>query len=141
MPVRSHRATVLIGAPATLVWTIVSEVEKWPSWTPTMTAVTGRTVHFLELNAEFDVRQPGLRPSTMKVTQLEHGRSFAWSSTSLGMVTTADHVLRSVDDAFTEVELVFTLSGPLAGVAWAMFGRKIRSFVDTEAASLTVACE
>lgn len=138
---RSIVEVVDINASRARVWEVLSDVESWPSWTPTMTSVAGRAGAGLFLGADFEIRQPGLRPSTMRVVELSDGESFTWMSSSPGLRATAGHAVTETGESRSQVELSFSLSGFMAPLVWVVYGRTIKEFVVTEAASLKTECE
>jgi hypothetical protein len=81
-----------IDAPCDTVWTVMSDVERWPDWTPSV-----RHVRRLDTPGPFRagsraiVRQPKLPPALWTVTDLTPGRRFVWTSGLPGWWTTGDH--------------------------------------------------
>jgi carbon monoxide dehydrogenase subunit G len=134
-----YRTTVDVDAPAETVWSIVHDVEAWPSWTPTMETVElqGPT---LEPGVEVRVRQPGHRPDLYTVLVVD-GRRFLWAARKTGFRQWADHRVESVDAGHCRVELVFGVDGVLAPVIGPFARRLVVRLVDTEAASLKARAE
>jgi uncharacterized membrane protein len=130
-----HEVTIDVDAPADLVWQTISDVEKWPDWTPTMTGIRRLDDGPLRVGSTALVRQPRQPARTWTVTELTDGRSFTWVSTSRGLRLTAGHVV--ADGAVT---LTFAAAGPLAPLAWLIAGRAVRQAVTTEATSLRAWC-
>jgi uncharacterized protein YndB with AHSA1/START domain len=135
-----YEATTTIAAPAELVWRTVADVEKWPEWTPTMTAVRRTDDGDLRAGSVAEVRQPKQPSRTWTVTDLVPDRSFTWVSQGRGLRLSADHTVRAADGT-TVVELAFTVTGPLAPLVKLLAGKQIRLAVDTEAAGLKSWCE
>jgi uncharacterized protein YndB with AHSA1/START domain len=136
-----HEITVTITAPADLVWQTISTVEKWPEWTPTMEQVDRLDDGELRAGSSARVRQPNLPERTWTVTEVTPGRSFTWAHDSRGLRLSADHVIVGERDGGVEVLLTFSMTGFAAPLATLLAGRKVREFVNTEAASLTRWCE
>jgi uncharacterized protein YndB with AHSA1/START domain len=136
-----HEVTVNITAPAELVWQTISDVEKWPEWTPTMEQIDRLDEGEFRVGSSARVRQPNLPERTWTVTELVPGRSFAWAHDSRGLRLSADHVIVGEHDGSVEVLLTISMSGFAAPLATLLAGRKVREFVNTEAASLTRWCE
>lgn len=89
------RNEIEIDAPVEKVWGLTIDVERWPSMTPTMTAVELLDVGPVRVGSRARVVQPGQRPSTWTVTRLEPTSCFEWR-TKVGTVTmTARHVLHA----------------------------------------------
>lgn len=135
-----HQVATRIDAPAAEVWRVVSEVTRWPEWTPTMTEVRWLDGGDLRESCAAEVRQPGQPRRVWTVTELTPGRSFTWVAGGAGLRMTADHVVTADGDA-TVVELSFGVAGPLAPLVGLLTGRTIRRALATEAASLKAWCE
>ncbi|MFO6464313.1 SRPBCC family protein [Jannaschia sp. KMU-145] len=73
-----HRTA--IARPLPLVWQVLSRVEDWPDWTPTTRHVRGLDGAALAIGRRFRVRQPLQRERVWRVTHLETGRAFTWST-------------------------------------------------------------
>lgn len=135
-----YEVTTTIDAPVDLVWQTVSEIEKWPDWSPTMTSVRRLDTGELRAGSTAEVHQPTQPPRRWTVSRVEPRRSFAWETSGAGLRLFADHVL-SGPDGQVEVLLTFTTSGVLGPVAGLFAGKTIRRLVDTEASSLKAWCE
>lgn len=138
---RSFVSEAVINAPVGVVWSVLSDVESWPSWTPTMTSVVRKSGSGFSVGSLYEVKQPGLTKAAFTVESIDDGEAFSWTSTAIGVTTRADHVLTSVSDRMTRVQLVLEMEGAIAPLVWLLAGRKVRSFVELEAASLKSAAE
>lgn len=138
---RNCTVTVDIAASPVAVWKLISDVERWPTWTPTMTSVRVRSGQGLSVGSTYEVKQPGLARSLFKVDRCDGASSFCWSARSAGVHTMADHVITERPGGGSRLTLMLTMEGPLAPVVWLVAGRKVRRFVDTEAASAKAAVE
>ncbi len=132
--------TVTVEAPAASLWRVVADVERWPEWTPSMRSVIRTDDGNLAVGSEARVRQPGLREAGWRVTALDPGRSFVWESTVAGVTSTAEHLVEEVGSG-SRLTLRLDQKGPLAGLVRALYGRRIRRFLDLEARGLGAAAE
>lgn len=132
--VKTYKTCVVINRPQTHVWRVLSALEEWPQWTPTMTSV--RCLSGRGVGAVYEVRQPGLPKSQLTVTEWIDGKSFTWAASEKPSSTIATHTLESVDESHTDVTLTISMTGPMVALVWMLWGRKIRRFVDIEASSL-----
>lgn len=139
MATREYTKILECGAPREAVWNVMADVQKWPEWTPTMTSVRALGDAGLVRGNRFEVKQPGLAKAVFTVDACDEGVAFAWSTKSAGVSTIADHVLSDTAGGGTRIELSIRMSGPGVGLLWMLVGRKVRSFVDTEAESLAAA--
>ncbi|GAA5162474.1 hypothetical protein GCM10023321_48120 [Pseudonocardia eucalypti] len=131
-----HATRITLDVPADRAWSVLADVHHWPSWTPTVESITGDQ---LATGAVLRIKQPGRGVATYTVDLLETGRRFRWGSNRLGVRQSADHIITPAGDAACTVELSFTMDGPLGSPLGRLGAAKIRSMVDTEAASLRAA--
>lgn len=131
-----HQVIVPIDAPAEVAWRVLADLERWPSWTDSMTTVarigTGELVPGLRVK----VKQPKLRQVEFEVTAVGPGRSFRWVSEAPGITTTATHEIAATGQGTSELTLSFEMVGPLGGITGALFGGLIRRYVQMEADGL-----
>ncbi len=104
-----------IAAPPDVVWPIVSDVERWPEWTP-----SARRIKLLDDIAELRntararVRLRGMGPSVWTVTEFDAGRSFRWDTTVMpGLRVTARHIVEPRNGG-SHVTLSITSTGVMA---------------------------
>lgn len=134
-----YRTTVDVDAPAERVWSLVHDVEAWPSWTPTVSTVELQGPR-LEPGVPVRVRRPGHRPDVYTVLAVEDQR-FLWAARKTGFRQWADHRVTSLDPEHCRVELAFGVDGVLAPVVGPLARRTVVRLVDTEAASLKARAE
>ncbi|EFC81170.1 SRPBCC family protein [Parafrankia sp. EUN1f] len=136
-----YETSVTIDATADEIWAVLRDVERWPTWTPTMTAVDAAGGELRE-GAKVRIQQPRLPAATWTVTDLLPGAGFTWTSRAIGMTTVADHrITPGPNDGSVTVRLSLRQSGPLAPVVALLMGRLVRRYVDTEAQGLRIRCE
>lgn len=117
---RDFRISVDVAAPPARVWEVMLDGERWHEWTPSVTSVELLDKP-IAVGSRAIIRQPELPPAKFKVTALEPGKSFTWSTGIPGVI----HVLarHSVEPAAsgTRVTLALRFNGLLGGV----MGRKM----------------
>ncbi len=124
------------------VWAVMSDLDAWPEWLPTVDSVKREDPHKPHgVGAAYRLKQPRLPRARWVVTKWEPGHGFTWTSSAPGVTTTATHQLTPLDGGGTEIVLGITWSGPLAGLLGLLLGRLTRRYVDTEAASLAERAE
>lgn len=138
----AYRTSTRVEAPAGVVWQVLSDVERMPSWTSSMTRVTilGPEEE-ITVGSRVEIEQPGLPRATWEVDSLTEGRGFSWSSSTPGVRTGAAHQIAPVSDAACEVTLAVAQSGMLAGLTNLVLGTTAREFVDAELAGLKAESE
>jgi len=94
-----------IDAPVAVVWSVYSDVERWPEWTASVTSVELSPNGPLAVGSRARIKQPRLPKVEWTVTALDAGREWVWANESPGASTVAAHSLRALDDGRTHVEL------------------------------------
>ncbi len=87
----TYKTRVDILASPDRVWSIMSDIERWHEWTPTVRSIRRRDAGPLRVGSRAVVRQPRLPPALWRVTGLQPGRSFTWVSRGPGFLVTAHH--------------------------------------------------
>jgi uncharacterized protein YndB with AHSA1/START domain len=128
-----YERTIEVPASAASTWQVLQDVESWPTWTPTFQQVDLEGP--LAEGTKVRIEQPGRKAMTYVIQALEPGRRFQWGSTGPGH-DRADHVVEPTGPDSCTVTLTFEMTGWVGALAGVIYGRKIRSMVDTEAASL-----
>jgi uncharacterized membrane protein len=113
--------TVDIDAAPERVWAVLTDVERWPEWTETVTSVTRLDEGSLIAGSRARVEQPKLPPTEYVVTESMPGRSFTWMARSPGVRTTARHDVEALPYGGTRVRLGVTQAGPLGTVMGRLF--------------------
>jgi uncharacterized membrane protein len=126
---------VHIEAPPEKVFAVLCDVERWPEWTPTMISVRRLDSGPFAIGSSAQVRQPKLRPNVWRVTELQDGRNFTWTTHSPGLRMTAGHLIEPKGDG-SRVELTFELSGLIAPVVSRLYGGLIERYITTESQGL-----
>jgi Polyketide cyclase / dehydrase and lipid transport len=129
------RETVTIRAGVADVVRVLLDVERWPSWTPTMSRVVRERTGPLAVGDTATVKQPRLGAARWTVTRLDD-TGFEWVSSRPGARTVAGHWVSDAGDGRCEAVLTLAMSGPLARPAAALYRSLIRRYLRTEADGL-----
>lgn len=127
-------------ASAETVWQVLTDLDRWKDWTPTILEIVPLGERSLEAGARYRVTQPGLKPAVYEVSASVPNENFTWMQKIPGGSLIASHVIRATGES-TEVELAFYSEGWAATVVATFLSRKIREFVATEARGLKAQCE
>jgi uncharacterized membrane protein len=129
-----------VQASADRVFSVLQDVERWPEWTATMTAVKKMDDGPLVVGSKVRVRQPKLLPAVWLVTELDKNRVFTWGTRSPGIQVTGDHRIESVGSS-SRVTLSLDVSGLLGPLVSRLFRGLNERYVATEAKGLKERCE
>ena len=132
--------TLEIAAPPERVWAVMSAVESWPSWTPTVTSVEPLSRGAAGPGARYRLRQPKLLPAVWEVTSWEPGRGFVWVSRNPGATAVGEHLVEPCA-AGSRVTLRVRFEGFLAPLVARLAGRLTREYMSLEARGLKAAVE
>src|SRR4051812_45368751 len=126
--------SVDIAAPPDRVWAVMTDVEQWPQWTPSVTSVQRLDRGPLSPGSRARIRQPKLLPAVWTVTAVEH-RAFTWETGGIAVSVTARHSVEATPQGSRA-----TLSLHFGGVLGGFVGRLTRSlnnrYLDFEARGL-----
>ena len=128
-------------ASAERLWRSLVDVESWPSWMTSYTSVHRLDRGPLGVGSTAKVRQPGLKEAVFRVSDLVPGAEFTWTSSTAGVRTTARHVVMPRVGGGAGIDLQLDQRGLLAPVIGLVLRRKIRDYLETEAAGLCRAAE
>jgi uncharacterized membrane protein len=132
--------TVDIAAPADRVWAVMSDVERWHEWTPSITSVTLLRKRALAVGSRALVRQPKFPPALWRVTEVVPGRSFTWVSVAPGLRVIGRHAVELTVNG-TRAVLTLELQGMVGGL-WGRLTRGITErYIASEAAGLKARSE
>jgi carbon monoxide dehydrogenase subunit G len=114
-----------VDAPPDVVFAVLSEVERWPEWTPTVTEVerVGDAGATLTLGTRLRIVQPKVPPAEWTVTAVEPGRGFRLVSRAPGATVEANH---RADPLGAGDRSKVTLSVTFAGVLGRVVGWMMR---------------
>jgi len=124
-----------IDAPADIVWEVMSDGEKWPEWTASVTSVKRLDKGPLRIGSSALIRQPKFPPARWVVTELLPGQSFTWKSGMPGLWAYGTHSVESLGTG-TRATLSLTYEGALAGLMGRMTRDITNRYLGMEAAGL-----
>ena len=119
------KTTTDIPAPPNRVWQVMSDVDHWHEWTPSITSVQRLRGAPLEVGTKALVRQPKLPPAWWKVTAIEPGKSFTWVSSAPGLRVVGHHAVTPTAGG-TRATLSLQVHGLFSGI----FARMTRAITE-----------
>jgi uncharacterized protein YndB with AHSA1/START domain len=123
--VRQFSITFDVAAAPDRVWTVMSDTDRWPEWTPSVTKITKLDDGPYVVGSRAIIRQPGFPPAFWRVTAIEPGRSFTWVSPGPGFKMFAHHWVEA-----TPTGSKVTLSLDLQGLLGGLFGRLTKGITE-----------
>ena len=127
--------TVDIAAPPERVWAVMSDVERWSEWTPTVKRIRRLDGGRLAVGSRARIEQPKLPSAIWEVTELQDGRSFTWVTRSPGVRVIAKHGVEPVGPG-TRATLSVGFSGPLGWLVARLTAGLNRRYLALEAQGL-----
>jgi uncharacterized membrane protein len=132
---------VEIEAPATVVWEVFSDVERWPEWTASVTDLVALDGPGIALGKRFEIKQPRMPKLVWEVTEVAPGVSWTWVQRSLGGLTLARHEVIPESDSRTRVRQQIDQRGPVGALVGLLMRRMTKRYLELEAAGLKARSE
>ena len=132
--------TTHIDAPPAEVWRVTLDVERWPEWTPTVTAARRLDDGPFRVGSRVRIKQPGQPEATWTVTDLVPGERFAWETARRGLRMRATHAL-TPDGTGTRNTLRVEADGILGTIFSPLLRPLVRLALVDENAGLKARCE
>jgi hypothetical protein len=135
-----YSSSIEINASPRVVWSILADVEQWPSWTPTVKRVVKLTPGPLGKGTVARITQPKLPSGAWRVTEIHEGRDFTWVQKKPGIRITGSHIVQATPGG-ARVTVSIRLSGLLAPIMVLFVRRLTVSYLATEARGLKARSE
>ena len=133
--------SIEIGAPPTVVWDVFTDVERWPTWTASVTSLRAMDGG-LDVGNRFRIKQPRFPRLTWTVTAVTPGSSWSWASTTPGNTTVASHWVEPIDGgARTLVRQRIDQRGPGGALVGRLARGLTQKYLRLEAEGLKAASE
>src|SRR4051794_41411808 len=100
-----------INPPQATAWAVVSNVERWPVLTASVTSVELLNNPPFGLSSRARIRQPKLPVATWTVTRYDPPSFFEWINKSPGITTTAGHRVVPTGESASRLTLTLEWRG------------------------------
>ena len=135
MMMKDYSVSVQIDATPERVWAVMSDIERWNEWTPTITSVRLTNDGSLRVGARARVCQPRLPPANWVVTVFEDGRGFDWESRAPGLRVLGRHWVE-LGVSGSRVTLSIQYSGLFGGLLGRLTSSLNKRYIALEADGL-----
>jgi uncharacterized membrane protein len=129
-------ASVTIEAPASTVWDVFAEVERWSEWTASITSIAALDGPAIEVGNRFAIKQPRMPKVVWVVTEVEPGMSWSWRQRTPGATTVASHEVVAQGGERTLVRQRIDQRGPLGVLVGALTRGMTRRYLALEGEGL-----
>lgn len=133
--------TEQIDASPDVVWDVLTDINRWPSWTESVRTAQRLEEGPLGVGSRARLKQPGMPTMLWEVTELAAPSIFTWQAQTPGVKTVAVHRMTPGASGGTTLTLEVEHSGPLARLVGALTSARTRRYVGMEAAGLKKASE
>jgi uncharacterized membrane protein len=130
-----------IDAPATVVWDVFSDVERWPDWTASVTRLVALDGPGIAVGKRFEIKQPRMPTLIWEVTELTPGAGWTWVQRSPGGTTLARHEVIAESADRTRVRQEIDQRGPVGALVGVLMLRMTKRYLELEAAGLKARSE
>jgi len=137
---RHFSITTDIAAPADRAWQVMTDIDRWHEWTPSVTSVKRLGGVPFALGTRVIIRQPKFPPAFWKVTAIEPGRSFTWVSSNPGLRVVGRHSVEPAAEG-SRATLTLDLHGIFGGIFGALTRDITRRYIGFEAQGLKARSE
>jgi len=132
--------TIEIKASMAHIWAVTCDIENWPQWTPTISAVKKCEREQTAVGSKALVKQPGIKETEWTITVLNEPECFAWTASILGMPSVATHEIFEKEGK-TYNRLSFEITGRLARLIGPILRPQLQKALATENKGLKAFCE
>jgi uncharacterized membrane protein len=132
----SFAASISIDAPAERVWSVMTDVERWPEWTASISKVERLDHGPFGLGSRARITQPKLGRVVWTVTAFEPNRYFAWTTSAAGTTGIAEHQVSPGPGDSVSVTLTIRQTGLLAPLIALLTAGLTRRYLNMETQGL-----
>jgi hypothetical protein len=127
-----YEVSIDIDAEPLQVWDVLTDVERWPEWTQSVTTATRLSPPPFKVGSRVRMKQPRLKETVWTVTELEPLAGFTWVARQPGISSIASHRLEQRVPGTTTVTLGVRQRGVLAPLVWLLSVRMTRRYLELE---------
>ena len=137
---RQFSISIDIDAPADRVYEVMSDTDRWPEWTPSVTSIKRLDSGPFVVGSRAVIRQPKFPPALWTVTAIDDRKSFTWTNRAPGIKVIAQHSIDATGDR-SKATLSLRYEGLLGGLLARMTRRITHRYLALEATGLKARSE
>ncbi len=130
-----------IDAPSATVWEVFADIERWPTWTESVTSLTALDEPTLAVGRRYEIEQPKFPKLVWTVETLEPGASWTWSQRSPGMASRAFHWVEPISASQCRARMRIEQTGPVAAIVGRLTRKRSLRYLTMEGEGLKRASE
>ena len=134
-------SSIEIEAPASMVWDVFSDVERWPEWTASVTRLVALDGPGIAVGRRFEIKQPRMPRLVWEVTEVVPGKSWTWVQRSPGGSTFARHDVVEKADGHALVHQQLDQRGPVGAIVARVVHGMTKRYLELEARGLKARSE
>jgi uncharacterized membrane protein len=134
-------SSVEIAAPASLVWDVFSDVERWPEWTASVTRLVALDGPGMAVGKRFEIKQPRMPKLVWEVTEVHPGAGWTWVQRSPGGSTVARHDVVAQAGGHTLVRQQLDQRGAVGALVGRLMHGMTNRYLELEAQGLKARSE
>jgi carbon monoxide dehydrogenase subunit G len=127
--------TIEINANPARVWQIMSDVSKWPEWTPSIESVD-QIASNMAIGSEAVVKAKGTPKAKWRVTEWNPGQNFTWVTSVRGAKTVGEHIIQPDGEGRSKATLAIEVKGFMASLFKPMIAKTITGNLELESQGL-----
>lgn len=133
---RHIKISVDVRAHPSRLWAVLSDFERWPEWTSTVTSIKRMSDGPVVPGSRLLIRQPKLPPAVWVLTEIREGWDFVWVNRGPGIKVFARHGVQALGDGTSRATLSLEFQGLLGGLIGRLTARMNERYLAIEAAGL-----
>lgn len=135
-----YSISIDINAPAARVYEVISDIDRWHEWTPSIGSIKRLDGDGFALGKRVLVRQPKLPPAMWTISTIEPGRGFAWVNRAPGLRVTGHHFVEPTNSG-SRATLALSYDGIFGGLLAKLTEGITKRYIEMEARGLKARAE
>lgn len=135
-----YRISIDINAPAARVYEVMTDIDRWHEWTPSIGDIKRLDGAGFALGQRVRIRQPKLPAAMWTVSAIDPGRRFEWVNRAPGLRVTGHHSVEPTNSG-SRATLALSYDGVLGGLLAKLTEGITKRYIEMEARGLKARAE